>query len=38
MRTAAISNNLVLILTTSGPIPSQFKFLPTNVNVQAGRN
>ena len=37
MRTTAISNNLILILTTRGPMPSQFKFLPTNVNVQAGR-
>ena len=38
MRTTAISNNLVLILTTRGPMPSQFKFLPANLNVQAGRN
>ena len=38
MRTTAISNNLILILTTRGPMPSQFKFLPTNLNVQAGRN
>ena len=28
------SNNL--ILTTRGLWPSQFKFLPTNLNVQAG--
>ena len=34
MRTTAISNNLILILTTRGPMPSQFKFLPTNLNVQ----
>ena len=38
MCTTAISNNLILILTTRGPMPSQFKFLPTNLNVQAGRN
>ena len=38
MRTMAISNNLILLVTTRGPMPSQFKFLPTNLNVQAGRN
>ena len=38
MCTTAISNNLILILMTSGPIPAQLKFLPTNLNVQAGRN
>ena len=38
MPTTAISNNLILILTSRGPMPSQFKFLPTNLNVQTGRN
>ena len=36
MRTTAIGNNL--ILTTRRPGVFQFKFLPTNLNVQAGRN
>ena len=36
MRTTEISNSLILILTPRGPLPSQFKFLPTNLNVQAG--
>ena len=35
MRTTAISNNLILIVTTRGPMTSQFKFLPTNLTVQA---
>ena len=38
MRTTAISNILILILTTRGPGPSQFKFVPTTLNVQAGKN
>ena len=38
MRATAISNNLILILTTRGLMPSQIKFLPTNLNEQAGRN
>ena len=38
MRTMMISNNLILLLTTRGPMHSQFKFLPTNLNVQAERN
>ena len=28
----------IIILTTRGPGPPQFNFLPTNLNVQAGRN
>ena len=38
IRATAISNNLILIVTTRGLMPSQFKFLPANLNVQAGRN
>ena len=39
MRTTAISNNLINInIDDQGPMPSQFKFLPTNLNVQAGKN
>ena len=29
---------VILILTTKGPGFPQFKFLPTNLNEQAGRN
>ena len=38
MGTTAISNNINIDDQYKGPGPPQFKFLPTNLNVQAGRN